>query len=331
LRYRRLGHSGLRVSAICLGSWGTMGNPALNGGQATDRRWLKLLDEAAQRGINFIDTADVYQDGGAERLIGQWLRTVDRRQVVLATKVGGRTWNGSNGDGAGRKHLREACEASLRRLSTDYLDLYQLHSPDPGTPVEETISALDNLVNSGKILYWGLSNWSVPAAREVVEYARGANRSVPISLQNRLNLLRYAEAPRYSAMPGLGLLAYSPLAQGLLCDRQLNGAPFPGSRVASDTFLSGRLSALRDRLQVLSRLAGERRLTLSQLALAWLLQQPAVCSAVIGVSNRGQLAENVAAADITLSEDDLRVIGAAVTRTETQETHGPGDSPMVRR
>lgn len=327
MKYRRLGRSGLEVSVICLGSWGTMGDPAPDGGRATDRRWLKVLDDAAQRGVNFLDTADVYQNGGAERLIGQWLRTVDRRQVVLATKVGGRTWNGSNGDGAGRKHLREACEASLRRLSTDYVDLYQLHAPDPGTPVEETVSALDSLVSSGKILYWGLSNWPVPAARRLVEFARDAGHAVPISLQNRLNLLRSAESPRYGALPELGLLPYSPLAQGLLCDRQLAGGPFPGSRVANDTFLSERLSSLRDRLELLSRLAHEHQLTLSQMALAWLLQQPAVCSIVIGVSDRRQLMENLAAADVVLSEHDVRVVGEAAAQTSVPGTR---DSSRVR-
>jgi aryl-alcohol dehydrogenase-like predicted oxidoreductase len=304
-----------------------MGDPALDGAHVADRRWLKLLDETLQLGVNFIDTADVYQDGGAERLIGRWLRTVDRRQVVLSTKAGGRTWPGSNGEGAGRKHLREACEASLRRLNTDYVDLYQLHSPDASTPIEEIVATLDGLVNSGKILYWGLSNWPVSAARKLLEYACGVNRSVPISLQNRLNLLRSGEVSRYNTLPGLGLLAYSPLAQGLLSDRQLNGAPFPGSRVANDTFLSQRLAALSDRLKVLNQLAHERRLTLSQLALAWLLYQPAVCSAVIGVSNRRQLMENVAAADVTLSEDDLRVIGQAAAQTGS---HRLSDLSTVR-
>lgn len=327
MKYRRLGRSGLEVSVICLGSWGTMGDPASDGGRATDRGWLKVLDDAAQRGVNFLDTADVYQNGGAERLIGQWLRTVDRRQVVLATKVGGRTWDGSNGDGAGRKHLREACEASLRRLGTDYVNLYQLHAPDPSTPVEETVSALDGLVSSGKILYWGLSNWSVHAARRLVEYARDAGRAVPISLQNRLNLLRSAEAPRYNALSELGLLPYSPLAQGLLCDRQLTGEPFPGSRVANDTFLSERLSSLHDRLERLSRLAHEHQLTLSQMAMAWLLQQPAVCSTVIGVSDRRQLMENLAAADVVLSTHDLRVIGEAAAQTAVP---GARDSFRVR-
>lgn len=327
MRYQRIGYSGLEVSTICLGTWDGTGNSRQDAGRPSAQRWLNLLDHAALNGVNFIDTADVYQNGGAERLIGRWLRTVDRRQVVLATKVGGRTWSGSNGEGCGRKHLREACEASLRRLGTDYIDLYQLHSRDPGTPIEETISALTALVDTGKILYWGLSNWSVPSARSLLECARASNQAVPISLQNRLNLLRSAAAPRYKKLSGLGLLAYSPLAQGLLCDRQLNGIPVPGSRVANSSFLQERLSSLQDRLHGLSRLAHARGISLSQLALAWLLHQPGVCSAVIGVSNRRQLFENISAADITLGEQDLREINEVIARTSTAN---PSRALLVR-
>src|SRR5207253_6184100 len=175
-------------------------------------------------------------------------------------------WNGSNGEGAGRKHLREACEASLRRLRTDYIDLYQLHSPDPSTPIEETIHALDVLVDSGKILYWGMSNWPAASAREVAEYASAVHRAAPISLQNGLNLLRSGKAAGYRALGDLGLLAYSPLAHGLLSDRQLNGGPAAGSRVANDPLLTQRLARLRNLLRQLGGVAGEQGLTLSQLA-----------------------------------------------------------------
>jgi aryl-alcohol dehydrogenase-like predicted oxidoreductase len=308
---------------MCLGTWDARSADEPNGGDAVDKHRLKLLDDAVEQGINFIDTADVYQDGGAERLIGRWLRTVDRRTVILATKVGGRTWSGSNGAGVGRKHLREACEASLRRLRTDYVDLYQLHSPDPNTPITETIDALNVLVDSGKVLYWGLSNWPIRAAQSVVEYARGANHAGPVSLQNGLNLLRVAEAPRYQALGDLGLLAYSPLAQGLLSDRQLNGGPAAGSRVANNAWLSERLSLAHDRLQRLSNLAHDHELTLTQLALAWLLHQPVVSSAVIGVSNRRQLAENAAAADVTLSKEMLTIIDQAARPGQRR----PGNRP----
>jgi aryl-alcohol dehydrogenase-like predicted oxidoreductase len=327
VQYRRLGRSGLEVSTVCLGTWDGPGRCAQNGGRAFAQRWLNLLDKAAMNGVNFIDTADVYENGRAERVVGRWLKTVDRRQVVIATKVGGRTWGGSNGEGCGRKHLREACEASLRRLGTDYIDLYQLHSPDPGTPIDETISALTALVNAGKILYWGLSNWPVPSALNLLEYTRASHTAVPISVQNRLNLLRFAEAPRYRKLTELGLLAYSPLAQGLLSDRQLNGAPAPGSRVAGDRFLRERLSSLQDRLHGLSGLARHKEMSLSQLGLAWLLHQPAVCSVVLGVSDRRQLAENVAAADVRLGQQDLREINEVIARTKTGR---PSHASQVR-
>lgn len=320
MQFSRLGHSGLKVSTVCLGTWDGPTSLARDSGRASAQHWLNLLEQAAVNGVNFIDTADVYQDGRAERLVGRWLRTVDRRRVVVATKVGGRTWNGSNGEGCGRKHVREACEASLRRLGTDYIDLYQLHSPDPDTPIEETISAMTTLVNTGKILYWGLSNWPVAAAGGLIEYACASNAAVPISVQNRLNLLRFKEAPRYEKLTRLGLLAYSPLAQGLLCDRQLNGKAAPGSRVAGDRFLRERRSSLQDRLLELSRLAHQWDISLSQLALAWLLYQPAVCCAVIGVSDQQQLAENIAAADVMLSPQDLRSIDEVIARTKAGKT-----------
>jgi aryl-alcohol dehydrogenase-like predicted oxidoreductase len=321
VQFKRLGHSGLEVSTVCLGTWNGPANPARDSGRTSAQHWLNLLDQATSNGVNFIDTADVYQDGRAERLVGRWLRTVDRRRVVVATKVGGRTWNGSNGDGCGRKHVREACEASLRRLGTDYIDLYQLHSPDPGTPVEETISAMTTLVDTGKILYWGLSNWPVAAAGELIEFACGSNAAVPISVQNGLNLLRFKEAPRYEKLTRLGLLAYSPLAQGLLSDRQLNGKPAPGSRVARDSFLRERWSSLQDRLHELNRLAHQWNISLSQLALAWLLHQPAVCCAVIGVSDQRQLTENIAAADVTLGPQDLGNIDEVIARTKASKTN----------
>jgi aryl-alcohol dehydrogenase-like predicted oxidoreductase len=310
MKYRRLGRSGLEVSALCLGTW----DPRADTGPAAsdyDRRWLNLLHQAVEAGINLIDTADVYQDGAAERVIGQWMATVDRRQVVIATKAGGRTWGGANGEGAGRKHLREACEASLRRLRTDYIDLYQLHSPDPFTPIEETIETLDLLVNSGEILYWGLSNWPAESAREVADYARAVNRSAPVSLQNGLNLLRAAETADYQNLGGLGLLAYSPLAQGLLSDRQLNGGPAAGSRVASNPSLVERLGRRQARLHRLSAIAAGQGLSLSQLSLAWLLHQAPVTSVVVGVSNRRQLIENVTAIEVSLPAEVLAEVGSA--------------------
>jgi aryl-alcohol dehydrogenase-like predicted oxidoreductase len=293
-----------------LGTWDPRaGNADARGDEGT--RWLERLDQAAAEGVNLIDTADVYQGGKAERLVGKWLRTVDRRTVVVATKVGGRTWDGSNGEGAGRKHLREACEASLRQLRTDYIDIYQLHSPDPGTPIDETVDALDTLVRSGKILYWGLSNWPPAAARRVAEYATGTGMTEPVSLQNALNLLTAAKLANYQDLRNMGLLAYSPLAQGLLADRQLDGRPTEGSRVAVDPALAQRLARRIGFLLRLRTIAHNHGLTVSQLALAWLLHQPAVSSVLIGVSTPQQLAENLAAADAVLSGDVLADIAWA--------------------
>lgn len=310
MRYRQLGGSGLEVSSICLGTWGWPHVTCYTDGpvRADDGQGLKLLDTAVEGGVNFIDTADVYADGAAERMIGCWLRSINRRSVVVATKVGGRTWNGPNGEGASRKHIREACESSLRRLRTDYIDLYQVHSPDTATPIDETIAALDDLVATGKILYWGLSNHKVGSANAVARRAQQVGRSAPVSLQNRLNLLRCREAAQYDRLHHIGLLAYAPLAQGLLTEKHLSGTPHAATRVAREPALGARLQAWGGRLRALNAFARARGLTLLQLALAWVLHQPAASSAVIGVTDLCQLAENLAAAEVELTAEDLEEI-----------------------
>lgn len=300
--YRRLGHSGLEVSALCFGTWDARDGRS----DHQQARCEALLESAYQKGVTFVDVADVYQSGGAERAVGRWFRRVGRNRIVVGTKVGGRTWEGCNGAGAGRKHLREACEASLRRLETDYIDLYQLHSPDPETPVEETVHAMDLLVSSGKILYWGLSNCPPDWASDLAQYAVGAGRMAPISVQNGFNLLRRHELESYEALGPLALVAYSPLAQGLLTDRQVANQPAPGSRVARNPALTRTLRRNLPRLRRLQILAASLGLTLSQLALAWLLSQQRVTSVVIGASNPRQLAEDLAAADMQLSAEVIR-------------------------
>ena len=314
MNYRRLGRSGLKVSELCLGAWINFGD------RIADEQTFAVLDAAVEQGINFFDTADVYAGGKAEEVMGRWMKGKDRRPLVIATKCRGRMWGGPNGEGASRKHVFEAVEDSLRRLQTDYIDLYQIHWPDADTPAEETVRALDDLVRQGKIRYFG---WSNHDAAQIEERARvsdrlGLNRAV--SLQNYYNMLgRGVEetvTPR-CAEEGLGQIPYSPLAQGLLSDKYLSGTAPEGSRAAGNADFQKRLEKELPKLKALAAFAREREATLSQLALAWLLHQPTMASPIIGATSVGQVAENVKAVDVKLSEEDLGRIDAILSAPET--------------
>jgi aryl-alcohol dehydrogenase-like predicted oxidoreductase len=310
MNYRRLGRSGLKVSEICLGSWITFG------GTMKDEDTFAVLDTAVEEGINFFDTADVYAAGKAEEVIGRWMQGKDRRTVVLATKCRGRMWEGPNGEGASRKHIFEACDDSLRRLQTDYIDLYQIHWPDPSTPAEETVRALDDLVRAGKIRYYGWSNYDSEIIGECARIAEQINASKAISLQNRYNLLdRDIEKkviPRCE-IEGLGQIPYSPLAQGLLSDKYLGGQIPEGSRGASNEKFEQRLQEALPTMQKLAAFGKERDVTLSQLALSWLLHQPTMAAPIIGATKPEQVKENTKAIELKLSVDDLAQIDEILT------------------
>jgi aryl-alcohol dehydrogenase-like predicted oxidoreductase len=314
MNYRTLGRSGLKVSEICLGAWINFG------GRMADENTFAVLDAAVDAGINFFDTADVYAGGKAEEVMGRWMQDKDRRQIVLATKCRGRMWDSPNGEGASRKHIFEAVEDSLRRLQTDYIDLYQIHWPDPDTSAEETVRALDDLVRQGKILYFGWSNHDADQieARAQVSEKLGLNRAV--SLQNYYNMLgRDVEksiTPRCEA-EGIGQIPYSPLAQGLLSDKYLSGKAPEGSRASGNADFEARLQKSLPTLQALAAFAQEREASLSQLALAWLLHQPTMTAPIIGATSAEQVRENVKSVEITLSPDDLKQIDTILSASET--------------
>ncbi len=310
MNYRTLGHSGLKVSEICLGAWINFG------GRIADEQTFAVIDAAVEEGINFFDTADVYAGGKAEEVMGRWMQGKDRRQIVLATKCRGRMWDGPNGEGASRKHIFEAAEDSLRRLQTDYIDLYQIHWPDPETPAEETVRALDDLVRQGKIRYFGWSNHDAAQIEERAQVSArlGLNRAV--SLQNYYNMLgRGVEETVTPACEreGIGQIPYSPLAQGLLSDKYLSGEVPEGSRAAGNADFQKRLQESLPKMQALAAWAEERDATLSQLALAWLLHQPTMASPIIGATTAAQVKENAKAAQITLSQDDLARIDSLLS------------------
>jgi aryl-alcohol dehydrogenase-like predicted oxidoreductase len=313
MNYRRLGRSGLKVSEICLGAWINFG------GRMADEQTFAVLDAAIEEDINFFDTADVYAGGKAEEVMGRWMQGKDRRQIVLATKCRWRMWDGVTGEGASRKHIMDACDDSLRRLQTDYIDLYQIHGMDRDTPAEETVRTLDDLVRAGKIRYFGWSNYDAEMIAECARISEklGINRA--ISLQNYYNMLGRGIEERVIPRcqeEGIGQIPYSPLAQGLLSDKYLGGTPPEGSRAAGSADIQQRLDKELPRLKALAAFAQERDATLSQLALAWLLHQPTMAAPIIGATSAEQVRENVKAINITLSPQDLAEIDAILATPE---------------
>ena len=307
MEHRRLGRSGLKVSELCLGAW-------INFGQRIeDEQTFGVLNAALDEGIDFFDTADVYAGGKAEEVMGRWMKDKgeDRRQITIATKCRGRMWEGSNGEGLSRKHIMDACHDSLRRLQTDYIDLYQVHWPDPETPLEETMRALNELIAAGKVRYIGCSNHNSEQIGEAARICETLGLNKFISSQPYYNMLGRGieknDVPRCLA-EGLGLIPYSPLAQGLLSEKYLGGEIPEGSRAKGNADLEKRLRETLPTLQALGKWAQDRDMTLSQLALAWLLHQPAMASPIIGATTPEQVRENALASTTKLSAADLQEI-----------------------
>ena len=314
MNYRRLGRSGLKVSEICLGAWINFG------GKIEDEATFAILDTAVENGIDFFDTADVYAAGKAEEVMGRWMKNKDRRAITVATKCRWRMWDGPNGEGAGRKHIVDACHDSLRRLQTDYIDLYQIHGPDRETPAEETLRALDELVKQGKIRYFGWSNYDAEMIGESARLSESLGLNRTISLQNNYSMLvrgtEKRENPR-CVQEGVGLIPYSPLAQGLLSEKYLDGKAPEGSRGEGNEGMQKRLDEQLPTMKSLAEFGRARDLSLSQLALAWLLHQPAMSAPIIGASRPEQVTENAKAAGVKLSPDDLAAIETILKGPET--------------
>jgi aryl-alcohol dehydrogenase-like predicted oxidoreductase len=312
MQLRNLGHSGLRVSVIGLG--------CNNFGGRIDRDASRgVVDRAFDLGITFFDTADIYgNSGGSETILGEILG--DRRKdVVLATKFGMAMNEERNRKGASRRYIVTAVEESLRRLRTDWIDLYQLHEADPLTPIEETLRALDDLIRQGKVRYIGCSN--LPAW-QVVE-AKWTSRSLGlngfVSCQDQYSLLvRDIERELVPAMGayGLGLIPYFPLASGLLTGKFKRGEPLPrGTRLGDTQRLASRYltQANWDKVGRLERFSAERGRTLLELAFAWLLARPQVASVIAGATRPEQVEQNVATAAWELSPEDLAAVDGLVS------------------
>ncbi len=301
MEYRRLGHSGLKVGAVGLGTWLNFGS------HLGDREAGRIVRRALEGGANLIDTADVYADGKAEEQLGKVLDGVRRESYVLATKAFFPMGPGPNDKGLSRKHLFESVHASLKRLRTDAIDLFQCHRHDPETPVEETVRAYDDLIRQGKVHYWGVSLWTALQIEEAVAAARELGAPPPVSNQPPYSLLNReieAEVVPACRKHGLGILPFSPLAQGVLTGKYLEGTRPEGSRATDprrNQFMQKYLTEqpLR-RVAKMRDLAKAAGMPMARLALAWVLSNPLVASVLVGVTTEAQLAENIAAAGVAL-------------------------------
>ncbi|MBL8898779.1 MAG: aldo/keto reductase family protein [Planctomycetes bacterium] len=307
MKYRRLGRAGVRVSEISFGTWLTFG------GQVDLQTAHACLDAAWDCGINFYDTADVYNQGAAEQVLGAWLRKKPRKDYVVATKVFFPTGEGENDKGLSRKHIVESCEASLRRLNVEYVDLYQCHRFDDTVRLDETVRAMDDLIRQGKILYWGVSQWEAPQIEQACRIAEKRNADLPVSNQPRYNLL--SREIELQVIPTcereeIGQIVWSPLAQGLLTGKYGADAKARSGRASDARVNSFLLPWMTEenlrRAERFTALARELGHTPAQLALAWCLRLPNIASTIIGASRPEQVRENVAASGLELSADLLR-------------------------
>lgn len=316
MRYKTLGGTGLLVSEICLGTmtFGGRGGfwPAI--GNLDQASADAIVARALDAGVNFVDTADVYSEGLSEEITGRAIANSGRRrsEVVLATKAFGVVGSGPNDRGASRGHIMDAIKASLKRLGTDYVDLYQIHALDAVTPIEETVRALDDLVRQGHVRYVGVSNWSAWTLMKALGIADRQGWARSVTLQAYYTIagrdLEREIAPLLQAEK-LGLMVWSPLAGGLLSgkyDRDGNGPA--GSRRASFDFPP----VSRDRafacIDAMREVAAAHGVSVAQIALAWVLQRPFVMSVIIGAKTVEQLDDNLAATEVTLAPAELELL-----------------------
>jgi voltage-dependent potassium channel beta subunit len=306
MEYRRLGKSGLKVSVFSYGTWETFG-VKVDGAQAR-----KLMHTAFDHGVNFFDNAEAYANGVSEMIMGEAMRDFKREDLVVSTKLfwGG---DGPNELGLSRKHLFEGTKASLKRLRTDYVDLIYCHRPDPDTPIEETVFAMNDIVRQGYALYWGTSEWSAQEIKEAYAIADKRNLIAPTMEQPQYNMINRkrveVEYAELYEQHGMGTTIFSPLASGLLTGKYNSGFE-ADSRLSQVTWLrelleregviSDKLFAFIDALKSIAERCGA---TLPQLALAWCASKPFVSSVIIGASKEAQLVENLKAVQIHQAMD----------------------------
>jgi voltage-dependent potassium channel beta subunit len=332
MEYRHLGRSGLKISEIAYGNWIT------HGSQVEEDAAKACVSAALDAGITTFDTADVYAGTKAEAVLGRALHGVRRESLEIFTKIYWPTGPGANDRGLSRKHIMESAHASLHRLQTDYVDLYQAHRYDHETPLEETLRAFDDLVRQGKVLYVGVSEWRAEQIAAALRIAGEMGFDRIVSSQPQYNMLwRVIEA---EVMPlcekeGIGQIVWSPIAQGALTGKYLPGAAPPAGSRATDAAGSGFIrdyltDEILGRVQQLRPVADEAGLTLAQLAIAWTLQHPNVSAAIVGATRPEQVTENVKASGVRLDAAIMQriddVLGPAIER-DPAETASPPRRP----
>jgi aryl-alcohol dehydrogenase-like predicted oxidoreductase len=319
MKYNLLGNTGLKVSELCLGTmtFGGQGGIWTNIGKLDQQAVDNQLKTALDAGINFIDTANVYSEGLSERLTGQAIRNTGagRHDLVIATKVRGRMSQSPNGIGLTRKHIMHEVEESLRRLNTDYIDVYQIHGYDELTPLEDTLETLDNLVRSGKVRYIGASNLAAWQLMKALSYSTHNRVAKFVSLQAYYTVAgRDLERELVPLLRDqqVGLMVWSPLAGGFLSGKYTrNNQTSEGNRREAFDFPPVNKDRAYDIIDVLQSMAPSKNATVAQLALAWLLHQPVVTTVIIGAKKPEQLQDNLKAIDVKFTADELKKIDEA--------------------
>lgn len=315
MEYRRLGSTGMYISEISYGNWIT------HGSQVESEAAIKCVREALAQGITTFDTADVYAATKAEVVLGKALKGVKRESYELFTKVYWPTGSGKNDRGLSRKHIMESAHASLKRLNTDHIDLYQAHRFDYETPLEETLGAFDDLIRQGKVIYIGFSEWSAAQIAQAlkIQDARGYDRFISSQPQySALWRVIESEVIPLSQKEGIGQIVWSPMAQGVLTGKYLPGKKAPSGSRATDkksgaAMISRWMSdEVLTAVQKLRPIAQSLDLSMSQLALAWVLQNPNVSSAIMGATKPSQIRDNVKASGVKLSEEVMKAIDSAL-------------------
>ena len=329
MEYRHLGRSGLLVSEISYGNWLT------HGSQVEQDTALACVRAALEEGITTFDTADVYAGTRAEAVLGRALHGIRRESVEICTKVFWPTGSGPNDRGLSRKHIMESAHASLRRLQTDYVDLYQAHRYDHETPLEETLRAFDDLVRQGKVLYIGVSEWRAEEISAALAIADRMGLDRIVSNQPQYNMLWRvieSEVLPLCMKEGIGQIVWSPIAQGALTGKYLPGQDAPAGSRATDAsgsgFIRGFLNdAILSRVAELRPVAEQAGLSMAQLAIAWVLQNPGVSAAIIGATRPEQVRENAKASGVQLDAEIMRkidgVLGQVIERDPARTVSPP--------
>jgi len=310
MHYRRLGKAGIKISEVSLGSWVTFGN------QVDVEAAKKLLKNAFELGVNFFDNADIYASGSAEKIMGEAIKALPRPELVISSKVFWPTMPGPNGRGLSRKHIMESIDASLQRLQLDYLDLYFCHRYDPDTPIEEVVYTMNTLIQQGKILYWGTSEWTPAQITRACGIAEKHHLIPPAMEQPQYNMFHRsrveAELAPICKELGIGLTTFSPLMYGILTGKYNKGIPKDSrASIKNMAWIQDYITEERiEKVGKLEKIALKLGITTAQLAIAWLLRRKEVSSVITGASKLSHLKDNLKAVDAVelLTEDILDAI-----------------------